>query len=242
MAEYRKEIDQATFGRIEAYLLGHMDAAAQQAFEQEMNADESLRIEVELQRKLMATAEVGAYLSTQPFAEKAMVRPMINWRKLAVAAAIILIAGSAVWFIIQQSGEKDLYARYYQPDPGLPVVMSSTDAYTFYDGMVSYKEGQFNDAIAKWDSLGREKGFSDTLQYYMGMAHIHLSEYNEAASRLQPVAENENSALRERAAWYLSLVYIKHGDKANAARWLQTIPGNEQASKLLSEPAMQQTP
>lgn len=243
MAENRNDIDQPTFERIEAYLLGRMDDTARTAFEQAMNADESLRDEVDLQRKLMATVEAGAFLASNPFEEKAKVRPMFSRvKKWYMAAAVLIIAGSAAFFIWQQNQEKDLYARYFQPDPGLPVVMSSTDAYTFYDGMVSYKEGQFNDAITKWESLGRAQGYTDTLQYYMGMAHIHISKYAEATTHLQTVAENNKSAFRERATWYLALVYIKLGDKASAARWLKLIPGNEQASKLLAEPGMQQTP
>ncbi len=243
MAEYRKEIDQQTFERIEAYLLGRMDATEQTSFELEMKEQEWLRDEVSLQRKLLAAVEAGAYFASNPFAQEAKVRPMFRKRRTwYIAAAIVLIVSSTGLILWQQTREKDLYARYFQSDPGLPVVMSSTDAYSFYDGMVSYKEGQFNDAIAKWETIGRMQGYSDTLQYYVGMAHIQIAKYTEAVTPLQAVAENNESAFHEKATWYLALVYIKLGDKASAARWLKSIPGYEQATLLLAEPGMQVTP
>jgi tetratricopeptide (TPR) repeat protein len=243
MAEFRKDIDQQTFERIEAYLAGRMDATERSSFEMEMAEQEWLRDEVGLQRKLMATVEAGSYLASNPFAQQAKVRPMFSKRRFwYVAAAIALIVSSAGLIIWQQTREKDLFARYFQSDPGLPVVMSSSDAYDFYDGMVSYKEGQFQDAIVKWESLGEKQGFTDTLQYYVGVAQIQISKYAEAASHLQIVAENNKSAFREQATWYLALVHIKLGDKASAARWLKTIPGYEQADKLLAEPGMEPTP
>lgn len=243
MAEYRKDIDQQTFERIEAYLVGRMDATERTSFEMEMAEQEWLRDEVGLQRKLMATVEAGSYLASNPFAQQAKVRPMFSKRRFwYVAAAIALIVSSAGLIIWQQTREKDLFARYFQSDPGLPVVMSSSDAYDFYDGMVSYKEGQFQDAIVKWESLGEKRGYTDTLQYYVGMAQIQISKYAEAASHLQIVAENNKSAFREQATWYLALVHIKLGDKASATRWLKTIPGYEQADKLLAEPGMKPTP
>lgn len=246
MADYRDHISQETFEQIENYLLHRMDAAQQQAFEQAMANDAQLRNEVELQRRLMSTVEAGSFLADQPGADTvpapatpAPVRT-IN-RRWWYAAAVLLIAVGATWWLRQAGpAAQDLYTEYFHADPGLPVAMSSTDAYTFYDGMVSYKEGKYKEAAAMWAKLGNEKGFTDTLQYFIGVAHLNNNELPEANQYLLPVANNTTSVWKDKATWYLALSYIKADNPKEAVRWLTLLPTDERAKQLLAEPALQQ--
>jgi hypothetical protein len=63
--KYRKEISKEEFERIEAYLLNTMQAQQRLQFEEEMSRDSLLRNEVELQQKLIAAVETGAFLTPQ---------------------------------------------------------------------------------------------------------------------------------------------------------------------------------
>lgn len=246
MADFKDHISQELFEQIESYLLGHMDTAQRQAFEQAMANDGQLRNEVALQHKLMAAAEAGSFLAAQPAGEAssepaaaAPVRTISNKRWWYTAAAVLILAVGATWWLREAgTSSQDLYAKYFHADPGLPVAMSSTDAYTFYDGMVSYKEGKYSEAAGKWIQLGNETGFTDTLQYFIGVAFLNNESLPEANQYLLPVAGNTASMWKEKAAWYLALSYIKAGNHTAAVRWLTQLPNDERAKQLLAEPAL----
>lgn len=247
MADYRDHINQETFEQIESYLLQRMDAAQQQAFEQAMAKDMLLRNEVDLQRKLMATVEAGSFTAEQPAAAVASTPATparlrrLNRQWWYAAAAVLIIAIGATWWLRKtETASQDLYSQYFHADPGLPVAMSSTDAYTFYDGMVSYKEGKYKEAADTWQKLGNEQGFTDTLQYFIGVAYLNNNTLREAHQYLLPVANNTASVWKDKATWYLALSYIKADNPAEAVRWLTLLPNDDRAKQLLAEPALQQ--
>lgn len=234
MKEYKEDIDQQLFEQIEAYLLNTMDAGRRAAFEREMEADEKLRNEVNLQRRLTAVAEVYSYTGEKHKQKEqprpAAVKKLPHFAWYAAAAVVIVLA---TWFYRNStpSAEK-IYARYFIPDAGLPVVMSSAnDNYDFYDGMVSYKEGDYNRAIEIWKKIHHENPANDTLQYFIGAAYLNNNDSNAIASLL-PVAENDNSRWQPKAMWYLALAYVKYGRKEEAAIWLKKLSGDEQARLL----------
>jgi tetratricopeptide (TPR) repeat protein len=234
MKEYKEHIDQQLFEQIEAYLLNTMDAARRAAFEREMEADEKLRNEVSLQRRLTAVAEVSSYKGEKQEQKKqggpAVVKKLPHFAWYAAAAVVIV---AVTWFYRNNtpSAEK-IYARYFIPDSGLPVVMSSAnDDYDFYDGMVSYKEENFARAIEIWKKVYLEHPANDTLQYYMGMAYLNSND-SSAVAYLLPVAANDNSRWQPKAIWYLALAYVKTGRKEEAAIWLKKLSNDEQARLL----------
>lgn len=245
MAEYKDHIDQATFEQIEQYLLGQMDTAAHASFEQLMATDPALRAEVDLQQKLQATLEAGTFLAEQATAESAATAPApvrkLSRRWLYAAAAVLVLAIGATWWLQRAPAYGQLYAKYYQADPGLPVTMGSADSatYVFYDAMISYKEGNFSLAAERWQQLATRTGTTDTLQYYIGMARLNNGQTEESRQLLQPVANNQRSVFKEQAAWYLALSYLSTGDKPAAIRWLRRLPDDERAQQLLAEPGMQ---
>ncbi len=234
MKEYKEHIDQQLFEQIEAYLLNTLDAARREAFEREMEADERLRNEVHLQRRLTAVAEVSSYKGEKQEqkeqARSAVVKKLPHFAWYAAAAVVIV---AVTWFYRDStpSAEK-IYARYFIADPGLPVVMSSADDhYDFYDGMVSYKEGDYSRAVEIWKKVYLENAANDTLQYFIGMAYLNSND-GDAVDYLLPVAGNDSSRWQSKAIWYLALAYVKFGRKEDAAIWLKKLGSDEQARML----------
>ncbi|HRN58272.1 MAG TPA: hypothetical protein PLL71_17555 [Agriterribacter sp.] len=237
MEEYSAHIDQQLFERIEAYLLHTMDASERSRFEAAMEGDEQLRNEVRLQRKLLAAAETVFFdhkaVQHIPAAGNAAPVKKISFKWWHAAAAALLVA-AATWFYQSTTLTPNrLFANYFHADPGLPVVMSSTTEYGFYDGMVSYKEGDYNKAVEIWTGL-MEKGLrTDTLQYYIGVACLNNNHFETAVRYLLPVAENKAGEWQEKAAWYLALAYIKTGDTPAAIKWLEPLQHNSEAQLLI---------
>ncbi len=234
--KYRKQISKEEFERIEAYLLNTMQMQQRLQFEEEMSRDALLRREVELQRKLIAAVETGVLPMPQKQPSSAAQPAARSGRSRFVwyaAAAVVAVFVASLWlFRGQQPASQQLFATYFQPDPGLPVHMSSTSAYTFYDGMVSYKEGDYMRAVLQWEQVASEQGYSDTLHYYIGVAMLNNNEPKVAQRHLTAVAETEG-AFRRKAIWYLALCYLRTGDDTNVAEWLRQIPDDERAADLL---------
>lgn len=236
MTHYKDHIDKALFERIESYLDQTMDTVERAAFEREMDADEMLRNEVVLQRRLIAAAEFFSH--TDESVEKAghlrsaPVKKMRYWIWYAAAAVFLAV----IWFYTGNTNTPDkLFARYFIPDAGLPVVMSGVeDNYDFYNGMVSYKEGEYAKAIEIWKGLYDENAPNDTLRYFIGIACLNDNN-PDAIAYLLPVAENENSRWKPKAIWYLALAYLKFDRKEDAVIWLRKIKDDEQATMLIKD-------
>lgn len=229
MAESNNHIDQELFERIEAYILNNMDANNKAIFEREMQASESLRNEVALQRKLMATVSVLSHeYGRDDTSIKKTGKTNRSW--VYVAAAAVLLMFVLLRFFNNQPPTEKVFATFFTPDTGLPVAMSSNDNYTFYDGMISYKEEDYPKALAIWKSITTT---SDTLSYYTGMAYVNSGDMGQAIEVLTPIAENDNSGWRQKASWYLALAFIKQQKITEAIRWLSKAPETDEKTQLL---------
>lgn len=70
------------------------------------------------------------------------------FQKYAMAASVVLLIGLATfWFLAGQNTNEQLFEKHFKPDPGLATTMSDDQAYNFYEGMVSYKHGDYKIAI-----------------------------------------------------------------------------------------------
>jgi len=226
MEKYNQEISRETFEQIENYLLDRMEDRERQLFAQRMAADAQLAAEVALQRRLFTAVETGSlFPDRQPSTSD---RAKQNHTRWYAAAAVLLLVGCAVfWFFRKEASLSNtgLYAEYYRPDPGLPVEMGIADsvAYTFYDGMINYKEGNYRAALSKWQKLEQMDSSTDTLQYYIGMAYLNNGDTDKAAVLLEGMTKRADAPFYERANWYLALAYLKKGDKENALLRLNKI-------------------
>jgi len=128
-------------------------------------------------------------------------------RKLAAAVIILLAVTGFWWFSTPQ--HKKLYSEYFTPDPGLPTVMSSNSNFEFYDAMVNYKQADYDLAIEKWDAI---HGKGDTLNYFLGVAHLANKNEKKAISFLKKATQNSEFALSNEAYYYLGLAQLKIGN------------------------------
>ncbi|MBX3253163.1 MAG: hypothetical protein KF862_03390 [Chitinophagaceae bacterium] len=236
MMEYNDHIDKDLFEKIEAYIHNRMDVNTRIAFEKEMGSDEALRNEVDLQRRLMASVEVFSHNRKEPVksmtGQKAPVKKLNSTWLYAAAATVAIIL--VTWFFRSNTGkDEQLYASYFVPDAGLPVVMSGEhDRYDFYNGMVSYKEGEYSKAIEIWKNIALP---SDTVSYFIGAANLNNENPAASTEYLVAVAQDDKSAWQSKAIWYLSLAYLKMNEKEKAIDWLSKLTNNEQAKQLIHD-------
>lgn len=233
---------------ISRYLDGELGDEAQKAFEVRLAIDEVFGKQVEEVKALrLAIREVNLAESLDDFHEagglsveseniSSKVIPFRRLRWGVAAAAVLVVLGIwKIWF--SPPVNERLYHAYFEADKGLPVEMGSRDtvSYMLYDGMVSYKEGDYADALAKWTKLANINGYTDTLSYYIGMAHLNNNNTEDAIANLMEVIKWSRSNFQGRAVWYLALSYLKQGDEQSAISFLKRIRDDEVAQELLKK-------
>lgn len=212
-------LDRSTFEAIEAYVLERMNAAERMAFEQRMAGDAALREEVELERENIRAVELGGVTRMLKgiVAEGAARVNGANWsRYLKYAAAVAVLIAGAIWWSIRPPHHERLFTEHFAADPGLPVAMGTTAVPVFADAMVSYKEGRYAEARAKWSPLLQDEPMNDTLRYYMASAWLAEGDAAAAIPMLKSVSEEEASTFRVKAKWYLFLAYVRNGRTGDA--------------------------
>lgn len=217
------QITQDEFETIERYLKNEMTAAEQEQFQQQLIEDPSLQQKVNEVRMLIdgmeaATLkeqlneyhkEVGSTHSKVVQEPKLITKPKSN-RALWYSMAAVLIALFGIfWFFNRTSPNEKLFAKHYTPDPGLPTTMSTTSNYFFFEGMVDYKQGNFKEALQKWEPLLASTPENDTLHYFLGMAHLANEEAKQALPYLEKVSTMKQSSFISEANWYLGLSYLR---------------------------------
>lgn len=234
-------LDRPTFEAIEAYVLERMSAGERLAFEQRLATDAALRAEVELERDNIRAIELGGLQRTMKLvAEEA--GEVRQERKTGVgyflkyAAAAVLLVGT-LWWLNRPDANERLFAEHFTADPGLPVAMGATDDPAFADAMVSYKEGNYAEARAKWTPLQQQEPSNDTLRYYMAMSLLAEGDAKASLTALEDLAHGPVSAFKSKAEWYLFLAYLKAGEteKARSFRFEADQANAERARAIMAE-------
>jgi tetratricopeptide (TPR) repeat protein len=213
-----ENIPQQDFERIEEYLLKKMPENERKEFEKEILSNAELKKEVEIQREMMLAVEAGEMKNRlNSIHQKVTERKSIT-RWLAVAASIVIFISVAYWLVNKPDKAERLFASNMTIDPGLPVPMSATNNYIFYDAMVDYKSGKFEEAISKWESLLVQNPENDTLNYFLAAANFNIEQYNLAIPFYEKITSQENSSFFGKSEWYLALCFLKTKDieKLNA--------------------------
>ncbi|WEK34949.1 MAG: hypothetical protein P0Y53_20870 [Candidatus Pseudobacter hemicellulosilyticus] len=162
-----------------------------------------------------AASKAGTH-ATQP----KLIRPFFT-RSLLVAASLLAILLLGFWFVVlRPSANQRLYARYYQPDPGLITAMSAAGNYTFDRAMVEYKTGHYKEALKGWNQLLTSTPDNDTLHYFIGVANMAIKDYSTAASHLERVVTVSNSEFYIDACWYRGLAALGSNDIPTAILWI----------------------
>jgi len=208
-------ISQELLETVEHYLNNRMSDDELEKFENKFNNDKAFKSQVEDIKTLLLGIESQSLKEKlevfhDDIPDKIVARNSSKVRylqfiKIAAAAAIIIALGS-LWFLNQNPNAK-LYTDYFSPDPGLATIMSSNSNFKFYDAMVNYKQGDYKTAISKWTTLLETKSQNDTLNYFLGVAHLANKQEIEAIPYLEKVTTNIESHFKNDAYYYLGLAF-----------------------------------
>jgi cytochrome c-type biogenesis protein CcmH/NrfG len=233
-------ISEETFDRIDRFLNDELSDAEKEQFLDELSRDEGLRIRLEEMNALRNAVEASVLKQKMDDyhsvfdKEPKKLQPKgfsFQWHHL-LAAAIFIVAVGSYW--LTAGNEERLFDAYFTPDPGLATPMSTNNNYEFYRGMVSYKQGHYNEAIERWELLLDSKPESDTLNYFVGVAYLADKDESKAIDYLKMVADKDDFVFNNEAAFYLALAYLKANDKDKAVGWLKK-SGNKHSEEILNQ-------
>lgn len=240
-------ISQEEFDRIEQFILGNMYTEEADAFKEELRQNPTLREKYSEVEALIHAVEEGALRNSLKMYHEEMesraatvtkeTKKIPSWF-WAAAAAIVLLIAAAVWVLFpQEPSYQRLFAQYYREDPGLITAMSAEGKYDFDRAMVEYKSGNYRDAILRWEKQLLEKPENDTLNYFLGSAHLALKETDVAIKYFESVTKMPESRFSEDNFWYLALAYLRLGRLEEALANLEksSHPYKEQLLKSLQE-------
>lgn len=144
-----------------------------------------------------------------------------GWAKWTVAASMIGVLLAASLFFLSRSPEEKLFDQFYRPDPGLPTFLGVSDHYEFENAMVSYKMGDYGEAVQGWQQLLKSYPQNDTLNYFIGSAQLAEDHIGAAVQSLDQVVAVPGSVFRSDAYWYLALGHLKMKDRDAAIEALR---------------------
>ncbi len=140
---------------------------------------------------------------------------------MAILMALLLLVMSG-WYIFHSISEEDtLFSTYYKPEPGLQAVLSAGAPYGLEQGMVEYKRKNYSEAIRLWTEPLEENMTSDTLNFYLGSAHLALGQTPQSISYLEKVTQLPDGWFTPHAYWFLGLGYLKENRKEEAIQALE---------------------
>ena len=143
-------------------------------------------------------------------------RSLSPWIWAVAASVALILVGWLGFQNIFNTANNKLFTAYYQTDPGLITAMSGTDSYEFDRGMVDFKEGKYQEALALWEPILTQKPEADTLLYFVAMANMELEHFERSQSLLEKLLNGNPSEFTEDAQWYLGLIYLRKGETEKA--------------------------
>lgn len=217
----KKDISPELFQEIEKYLAARMTPVERANFEVSLRNNKELKDEVEAQQEILLTLELGGFTESLRKRHSPAIRKIEPDHEdidtgegprywFAVAASILAFLALSIWILFQQPPiNEQLYSEYATEDPGLPVPMSTTKQYVFYDAMVDYKRQDYAKAIRKWTDLHEHAPQNDTLNYFLGSAHFNAESFDLAIPFFEQTLASNSLVFGAKSQWYLVLSWLK---------------------------------
>ena len=161
------------------------------------------------------------------------------WKPLAVAASVVVLIGSFLLWN-RPADPAQLYAENFKPYPNVfePVLRGTSEQNQRAETFAAYERGEYDRAATGFKELLKMKEEPGIL-LLLGNANLILGRTSEAKENFVTLSKDfdEYDLL---AKWYLSLCYMKMGDKDSAKVLLEEIAGQgssyqEKARELLKK-------
>lgn len=225
-----EHISQEFWERSERYLNEEMETAERSEFEAQLELDPELKKQFkEVENSILGIESAILKSKLDKFHEDLNpVRPLNppgrkKFTPWTWSIAAVLVVALGLFGLLNTGNQNDkLFVKHFSPDPGLPTTMSTSINYEFFDAMVDYKQGDYNRAIQKWESLVNDVSVTnDTLNYFLGVAYLAEKDESKAIPYLEATIKTQGSIFQNECYYYLGLAYLKKDDIETATKYFR---------------------
>lgn len=162
----------------------------------------------------------GTHSLSSPFQIK-------KWYYYAAAAVVALLVIITFLLPSQQETSDQLFATYFNVYPNVfePTVRGTEVETKRTEAFQAYEQGDYQKASLLFTDLLKNKKESGML-FLLGNANLMLGQATEAQKNFITLIDNFDE-LDLQAKWYLSLCYLKNGDRENARKMLKELGETE---------------
>ena len=228
------------------HLRGELTGLEQKALEAQLEADSSLRDELEFHRGLHQAVgdkrldyfQELVKESEQNYFKQAGKKKFStkNFRRIAAVAVLVIMATIGYFAFSSQPSPDTLFATYFEPYQS-PGTFRSEDLTSFDQdfilGLARYDEGQYAEAAQSFTKTLEKTPEKDIAVFLRGVSYLATNQAEQAERDFQAVIADEQSLFVEQARWYLSLLYLKQGEPDKARKSLNKIKPSEEVKQLL---------
>jgi tetratricopeptide (TPR) repeat protein len=222
--------------KIEKYLENELNETERSDFETEMRSEKKLSAEVNLHKKVEAflsdrdsillNEKLNAIYDKEFGNKKSPLRIISsNWAKIAAVLAIGLLIGGIIFWKTHSLSNAEIYAQYAQLyDIGINVRGDSVSKLqTAYE---KYDQRKFSEAIRLFESDASGNALNYGSRLCLGISYTELNQFEKAEQYFKSIIGNE-PIYEQQAYWYLALMKLKAGQKAEAKQIFQKISKNQ---------------
>lgn len=237
----KEYISKELFEIIERYIKGDMTLKESQDINQLIELDDEFKNNVEEVKAFISKTEekkeelnnLVNNVETQPAKKNNYNFNHVRFKQLALATAFIIGFGSIYFFSFPEN--EKLYTKYYTPAQSLPNQNKKSDDIEFFNAMDKYNRGEYNAAIKSLQKLALKNPANDTLNYFIGVAHLANKNTDSAIPFLERTVQSKKTfPLISEANYYLGLAYLKEG-KTKLAKQFLNESETENSKKLISK-------
>lgn len=135
-------------------------------------------------------------------------------RVISIAASflVLIIAGSTVFSNINYSDSRLASSAYQEPIAGTKGIIEDANSVLSL-GLEAYNNGNYEEAIQQFSTIGRSSEFYAEAQYNIANAQYKLGVYQSAIAAFETtITSTRDNNLKESAQWYQLLAYLSSGD------------------------------
>lgn len=217
--------------RFDQFLNGTLSEEAKKDFEESLANDPAFLKAFETHRRQvrgvqeLAFRELVDQVNAERIKNKAG-RGIIIPNVLRFAAAILLLLGTAWWFLPNKKADLT-QELVYKLDPGLPTTLGLGTDKQFAEAMIKYKQGDYPVAKADWEQMLANQPENDTLIYYLGQIELAQERPQIAILRFNEVLQKDQSIFQTAARYYLAISYYEQGDQSLGIKLLKALAEKE---------------
>jgi len=211
------------------YLLGKLPPEEAKRLEQNLDEDPELAEALELQRDILLAIqsrfdeELLEKLRDTHQQQPGKIRSVssrVLWQ-WASAAALLLGSLGVYLYMSQTSPEERIFMAYFEDYPNIIAPVQRDTPGT--EGFSAYQNGQYQEALEIFERQEQGDSLGAYPSFYKGICAMHLEDWSTAIQSFEKVRSTGDQRFEEAAAWYVSLAYLRAGNRERAELILQSI-------------------